>query len=67
MYFFLAIFRERKELPEISVCQNEQIFEGFLDFQIEVLDFSIFYFWLYVSQEQKELPEIRGCQNDRTF
>ena len=30
---FLAISRERKELLEIRRCQNDQIFEGFSDFQ----------------------------------
>jgi len=29
---FLAISRQRKELPEVRWCQNDRIFEGFLDF-----------------------------------
>ena len=40
---FLAISRQRKKLPEIRWCQNDRIFEGFLDFpkKYEILDFWI--------------------------
>ena len=44
---FLAISWQRKELPEIRSCQNNQIFEGleFLDFLISgFLDLSNFFF-----------------------
>ena len=54
---FQAISRQRKELPKISWCQNDQIFEGFLDF----------FGFLAISRQQKEIPEIRWCQNDQIF
>ena len=42
------ISRQRKELPEIRWCQNDRIFEGFLDFPKKIrfgfLDFLIFGF-----------------------
>ena len=52
---FLAISRQRKELPEIRWCQNDRIFEGFLDFPKKItfwisgfLDFRIFLdFWIF--------------------
>ena len=69
-----TISRQRKELPKIRWCQNDQIFEGFLDFpkKYEILDFWIFGFldffgFLAISRQQKEIPEIRWCQNDRIF
>ena len=41
--FQRTISRQRKELPEIRWCQNDRIFEGFLDFpkKYEILDFWI--------------------------
>ena len=77
--FQRTISRQRKELPEIRWCQNDRIFEGFLDFPKNMkfwisgfLDFWIFGFldffgFLAISQQRKELPEIRWCQNDRIF
>ena len=71
------LFWERRGLPEIRWCQNDRIFEGFLDFpkKYEILDFWIsgfldfwiFFGFLAISRQRKELPGIRWCENDRIF
>ena len=60
--------QERKELPELSWCHNNQILEDFSDFQewmnvwISVFhDFCILFGFLTISWHRKELPEIRWC------
>ena len=52
-----AISQERKELPEIRGCQNDQILKGFSDFQKMNVCISVF-LWIW---ERKELLEIRRC------
>ena len=44
---FWAIFRERKGLPEICWCQDDQNFEGFSEFQKQ-LNFRIFVFLYFL-------------------
>ena len=73
---FLAISQQQKEVPEIRWCQNDRIFEGFLDFPKNII-FGFLDFWIFgfldffgfqaISRQRKELPEIRWCQNDRIF
>ena len=69
-----ALSREQKEHPEIRWCQNNQIFEGFSDFQkiikflyVCISEFLYFFGIPAISREQKELPEIRWCQNNQIF
>ena len=59
LFGFLAVSQEWKELPEIRGCQNNQIFEGFSDFQKKILDvwMSGFFWFLAVSRERKVQPE----------
>merc|ERR1711989_295205 len=60
IFGFLAISRQRKELPEIRWCQNDRIFEDFLDFPKNMiiwifgfLDFCIFWISGYISATKR--------------